>query len=489
MVNLNLRIFEHAKLCSNDCFEKTDDGELKSLGAESVVACVGCGRKCHLECHKVPKTLSESVKAIPKNNKINSLFGENSYMRLVCENCANWLMMDVPPGTTPSFMMMFTGMVNKLIEDSYILKDDKMKDVTQIAAKKLDTGSSSAIRSTRNSGSGSTLGSKRKRMAGEDVTADNDILIEMKELLMLYTKKLDENEKRSQENVNKIVSKLYGMDESLGISNNKIESGISQISDDIKLVNSNVSKLDGAIDINGSKLSDGLQIGFNKLWDKTEKLLTPKVSFTPRSQFQRNNRGNTFMRKSAILNSTTVTVTPRPSMSVAESSGVATGSSAEQGIFGQVVPRRLFGNETDRLFSHERAVVVSYVDPMITPKKMMDILRKNEVIQRAVNENEGAIEVRRLTKRHMSESDIMQLRFGVSYRIGGSNEICDILQSGILFAPHWEVREWVNREGVEENGKMVLNAQNGTQNDNGLVDNRDHFLQTRDQPVMMDLTK
>lgn len=71
----------------------------------------------------------------------------------------------------------------------------------------------------------------------------------------------------------------------------------------------------------------------------------------------------------------------------------------------------------------------------------------------------------------------------------GSNEICDILQSGILFAPHWEVREWVNREGVEENGKMVLNAQNGTQNDNGLVDNRDYFLQTRDQSVMMDLTK
>lgn len=44
---------------------------------------------------------------------------------------------------------------------------------------------------------------------------------------------------------------------------------------------------------------------------------------------------------------------------------------------------------------------------------MMDILRKNEVIQRSVNENEGAIEIKRLTKRHMSESDIMQLRFGV----------------------------------------------------------------------------
>lgn len=185
------------------------------------------------------------------------------------------------------------------------------------------------------------------------------------------------------------------------------------------------------------------------------------------------------MRKTAILNSVAaVSVTPRPSALV-DDLVVTAGSSAEQGIFGQIVPRRLFGNETDTFFSHEKAVVVSYVDPAITPKQMMNILKKNEIIGRSVCENEKAIEIKRLTKRHMSEADIRQLKFGVSYRIGSSSEICEILQSGSLFAPHWEVREW--KDGSEMGESQDLsNVQKGLQRSGDMSGIDDNFLMTMD---------
>lgn len=77
-INLNLKVLEGARLCSDECVEKHDNGDLEKLSTRSIVKCVGCGRKCHMECHKVPQTLSKGIKDIPVNNRVNAFFSECS---------------------------------------------------------------------------------------------------------------------------------------------------------------------------------------------------------------------------------------------------------------------------------------------------------------------------------------------------------------------------------------------------------------------------
>lgn len=86
MANLDLKIFEHANLCGDDCFEKRNDGTREKLEECSIVYCVGCGRKCHMECHRVPKSVSEGVKMVPKNNRVNALlFVYEDCVRKLCK--------------------------------------------------------------------------------------------------------------------------------------------------------------------------------------------------------------------------------------------------------------------------------------------------------------------------------------------------------------------------------------------------------------------
>lgn len=472
MVNLNLKVFEHANLCGNDCEETMDDGKKRKLDEKSIVACIGCGRKCHMECHKVPRSLSEGVKKVPKNNRVNALFGDCSYMRLVCENCAIWLMLGVPPGATPSFTLMFSTMVKKLINDMYVLKSEasmEAEDTAENEGSQIDgaSGKSTGAKSIQN-------GRKRKKPSDDDSSSGDDCAMsEMYDMLMSITKKLDNMEKQGNDCTNKVLAKLTSINGEQTAGNGNIESKLSKIQDEVKVVNGNILKFGGSLDSSKIHLENGLQKGFNSLWDKTEKLLSPRSpSFVQR-------RVNPFsIRKAAIMNST-VSDTPRPSTSLINVSNAVSGSSSEQNIFGGVVPRRLFGNMSMNKFEHERAVVVSYVDPTITMDKMMDILRKSDVIDRAVGTNDKAVEIIRLTKRHLSEDDVRRLKFGVSYRIGACEEICLILLSGALFAPHWEVREWVDKDKGDSGGDNRSTAQTRSDSlrDNGVPGNTSNFLQ------------
>lgn len=117
-IKLNMSVIPEAKICSNEC-HKHDDGNLEQLGTESLVFCVGCGRKCHLECHKVPISLVNSVKSVPNNNRGFAYFGDMSYLRIVCDNCANMLMANVPGNTRPSFQVLFENLANKILRTQF----------------------------------------------------------------------------------------------------------------------------------------------------------------------------------------------------------------------------------------------------------------------------------------------------------------------------------------------------------------------------------
>lgn len=438
MVDLQLKIFEHANLCGKDCFEKKDDGSIENLEDCSVICCVGCGRKCHMECHRVPKSVSEGVKMVPRNNRPNALFGEFSYMRIVCENCANWLMIDVPPGVTPSFMVLFTRMAKKLIEENYTTKN--LSEAADVGA-----SNSTSARASR----------KRKKLSSDENVIDcddHDLLLEMKDMLLKFTEKLDNIETGGKESSDRIKDEIVTLQKEVNDSYNGIESKISQVNGEINGMNICMKKIDGRFDSKHLEIENGLQKGFNSLWDKTEKFLSPRSH-----NLMRGNKIQS-LRKQALLNTATAyQATPRKTSSGGGQGCNRSGSSTES-IFGDAIPRRLFRSERKQ-FIYENAVVVSYVDPSITPKKMMNILCKNDVIRQTCEENETAIEIKRLTKRHMTEEDLKLLKFGVSYRIGANQEVFELLRSGVVFASHWEIRDWLNKDENADNDKDFGSSQ------------------------------
>lgn len=348
-------------------------------------------------------------------------------------------MIDVPMGATPSFMVLFSRMAKKIIEEKYVEKG---------SAGVADTGASGSC-------SGQVSKKRKKVSNDEDTQEENELLMEMRKLLLTCTNKLENIEKSGQKSSNRIEKQIVSLQKEVNKSYIGIESKISQVNDEIKGVNICVSKIDNRLDNKHLDIEDGLQKGFNSLWDKTEKFLSPRSH-----NLARRNKAPSLWKQTLVRNSTAYTVTPRPSHDggqVIERSGSST-----ENIFGSAIPRRLFRNER-RQFLHENAVVVSYVDPSITPRKMMDIMRKNEVIEKAYNEDESVIEIKRLTKRHMTDDDLKLLKFGVSYRIGANDAIYGILRGGRLFASHWEIRDWVNKD--ESNGDE--RSMGDTHNDDG----------------------
>lgn len=77
---------------------------------------------------------------------------------------------------------------------------------------------------------------------------------------------------------------------------------------------------------------------------------------------------------------------------------------------------------------------------------MLNILNKNAQLSDALISDSNSVEITRLTKRNMSEEEIRSYKYGVSYRIGVREELFDILNDGSVFAPHWEIRKWFDKD-------------------------------------------
>lgn len=500
-IDLNLKLLDGAKICDKECVEKHDNGELEKLSTPSIVKCVGCGRQCHMECHKVPMSLSKGIKEMPQNNRVNAFFHEHSYLRIVCDNCANWLMTDVGRGNTPSFLLLFTRMVDKIIKDKYMLKSDYGKDIDN------QNVADNQVAQTGQSGQFALNTRKRKKLSGTDDDDDeNSILSDMRNMMLSCMDKLENMDKKFDANLKHTGNGLYLINKVVESNQQLINRNFTTICDSTHNINEKLSSIDGKIDVKHSDINEklslidgkidvkhgdiesGLQKGFNNLMDKTEKLLSP---MTP-NRFRKIDP----LRKKAIMQSARkISNTPhtRAYADLARSATSQTGSSTQNDLFGAVIPRKLFideenGKGPSNGFRHEKAIYLRYVDPLVTPSKMINILNKDIRINEAINKNNGCIEITRLTKKGISEDEIKALRFGVSYRIGAEDSIFDIIGDGSLFAPHWEIRNWIDK-GRKRFERSVNEINDVDDNVNKTaIENRNDFLIEK-PPVEMEVSQ
>lgn len=409
------------------------------MNKEVTVYCVGCGKECHMPCHNVPETMISAVKAVPKNNRAKAYFGEMSYIRIVCDNCANLLISNVPKNTRPSFLALFNGIANECAE--------------------LNTNNMETDESSEKDNKQSQSVPRKKRKADDSVDNDSTIM-DVKRLLEKCFVKINNVENKSNE-VHSIVSgnkeklaTLVKSESELKTSISKKFTSTEKIMKSLETsVESNGCKLDtisAKLDTNKVNIDDGMQKGFNKLFDMTEKMFSPA---TPKSI----NRGGMYgrgasIRRTAMGNSARnfdhdTPTTSKQGPNIPTESGSAT----DDNLFGPAVPRKIDFNSGDNQngnngprqeFRHEDAVYIRYVDPSITPDKMLNIMMRNETIKANINEKPEMVEVTRLVKKRWTEDEIAKRRYGISYRIGGAPEIFELLKEKTLWANHWEIRLW-----------------------------------------------
>lgn len=437
---LDLKILREAKLCSSDCKHVHEDGQVEKMVKESMVFCVGCGRGCHMPCHNVPDAIVNAVKTIPKNNRAKAYFGEMSYIRLVCDNCANLLITNASPDVRPSFLSMFNAIAKERVELNGTLNME-----------------TETIEKEANSDKSSQRGKKRK---GDEMDDNDNTLVDMKRLLDKCIIKINQLEK-STDNVNTIVSQNSEKLDKLSKSENELKSTVSK---KLNNVEKSMKTVELSLDANGQTLvainekmdknvlsiDDGMQKGFNKLADLQEKLYSPA---TPMSNNRNGNFGfGSSIRRAAITNRARNYQNGTPtSANFGPAIPTESGASNDESLFGPAVPRKINFNVgenqnnaygTKKEFRYEDAIYIRYVDPSITPHKMNKIMMKNETIKKTIEQNPDAVEITRLVKKRWTEDEIKQRRFGISYRIGCSPDIFALIKDKQLWATHWEIRLW-----------------------------------------------
>lgn len=432
---LDLKTEEEAFLCDNECKEKLDDGSMLNLTPESAVMCVGCGRKCHMECHKVPKTFVNAVKSVPMKNRVKAYFGECSYVRLVCDSCANLLNRNVHWQCKPTFLTLFSKIAEDMIREKYVLKNKE-----------------SVIEDTPINSSNVVNGGKRRRVS-ENGMEGGEILNEMRKVMDICVKKLDILEKKCDSNAKGNENGFNSLSDAIHGANIFVSDGLKGIGEKIVGIDDKMKEFNDKIDSKHNIIESGLQMGFHNLLSETEKLLSP---ITPRAPHK--DRKN--LRKYATINSAiNISNTPHTRSFVSEVQPNP-GTSSDENLFGSIVPRRIIDERSKTMdmnrqgndFRHNKAIYLRYVDPLITPNKIINILKKNTIINDSIIADANNVEITRLTKKALTEDEIRAYKFGVSYRIGAADELYDILKSGELFAPHWEIRPWITRDKKRSNG-------------------------------------
>lgn len=436
-INLEIPILKDAKICSRACEYKHDDGQLEILGNNSLVTCVGCGKKCHMQCQKIPNNLVESVNSVPQNNRIFAYFGQMSYMRVVCDNCANLLNSNVDKGKQPTFQSLFEKIATEVFEKKLKERENEMKMNMNVEP----------IQST--SFQINSLKRKKSNMDGdtEEDSHDptNNILISLLAKIeeMNGFMKLQQDQSKIQYNdVTKLISDVgesvnLNIDAKNEILNTKIDS-VKQIIGECAL----------KLERNESSIDDGLQKGFNNLFENVQKCITPlltPVRVNPRSS----------LRRAAFTNNTTEnhSDTPRSRWSqnnVGPNLPTESGRNENVEIFGPAISRRInFGKESQEnakavrpQFRHNNAIYVRYVDSSITADKMLNIVKINQVLNEAIQHDPGVIEINRLVKKSLTEEEIARFKNGVSFRIGCADFLFEALQSKENWANHWEIRLW-----------------------------------------------
>lgn len=444
---LELKQLHGTKICSDSCKHVYDNGLVEKMGAQHVVYCVGCGKGCHMPCHNVPEPIANSIKNIPVHNRAKAYFGEMSYVKIVCDNCANLLTSEVPIGEKPTFFTLFNKLATKLIEKFGEGSEMKMDEEGNSNENGIDDYQS---------------GKKRKGVA---INSTQDMLCEMIEL-----KRLVNSCFIKMKNVETTNEQILEASKASTVAVEKLNTVEGSITNVLNRLNENgtlLSTLHTKIDGNALVMDDGFQKGFNKLADLNEKMCSPSTPVNNDRWFTPNgyNRGTSLRRMAFTNRSRHRGGTPF------ESSGgpvipTENGAATDNGLFGPAVPRRLNfeGQHAEgaprKEFRHENAIYIRYVDASIKPETMVQILAKKEEVKRMIEQTPDSIEVTRLVKKTMSEEDIAKRRFGVSYRIGCCLELIEVIKDKSMWANHWEIREWDKDYGKRNQTEQRSNNAN-----------------------------
>lgn len=111
-------------------------------------------------------------------------------------------------------------------------------------------------------------------------------------------------------------------------------------------------------------------------------------------------------------------------------------------------------------------------------------MSKNSEIDNAVKDNINCIEINRLTKKGLTEEEIRSMKYGVSYRIGANENIFNIIKTGLLFAPHWEIREWVEKDNNINRSNVNKNVQDNM--NRSFLQSSNDFLRPEDSAIIVD---
>lgn len=435
-----LEVLKHAKLCSENCKHVYENGDWEKMGKENIVYCIGCGRGCHMPCHKIPDAIVNAVKAVPFNNRIDAYFGECSYMRIVCDNCANLLNCNVPPNGKPCFLTLFNNLAkNKGVTDGKT-SEYSAQDATQPSRK------------------------RKSKDLDEDMSPMDGMLDELKKMMEKCLTKVVSVESIASGNEAKLTKLLKNESEATKAMTKKVDdifNGLKSTNNTVQSNNVTLEAINTKLDRNVSSIDDGLQKGFNKLADLTEKLCSPMAS--PRNNYLSHSGRGSSLRKTVLNNNRarnnpngTPTSRPFGGPSIPTESGAAT----DEGLFGPAVPRKLdfdagvnhhINKAARTTFRHDDAIYIRYVDHSISSDKMIALLSRNETIKNAIEQDQDVVEVKRLVKANCTEEEIAKRRFGISYRIGCIKELLPLVSEKSLWANHWEIRPWDNEYGKERN--------------------------------------
>lgn len=442
---LDMPVLKGAKICGSECVYRHGDGSIDALKS-GIVSCVGCGRQCHMQCHKVTGDIFETVKATPKNNRCNVPFGEASNVRIVCDNCLSWLSCEVPTDTKASFMLVFSRIAAKLISEKYA---DAPKN-----------------RETPNA--------RKRRLTDSGEALNIDAATEIRDALAKCLNTIVEMEKKNDSSAMDITSRFDKLQAHI---TNTVKTEIGTVKDCVQ------SKCDVFVDF-GEKLKSNSDKIDNLACKIDEKIgLDATVidagnanaslyayASTPIRSSGRAPRspGSTIRRRAMINNARSLLVsgnneTPRTALFRNHSSPLPTqsGTSSIDDIFGPTVQRNsdVRGSSANAAegevaragsqFKQKRAIYVRYVSAAITPRKMKLILQRDARVAECIDQNEHNVEITRLVKKNVSEDIIARRRNGISYRIGCPDGIFPIISDPGFWASHWEIRPWNDEPQTE----------------------------------------
>lgn len=444
---LELPALPGAKICSTECVYRQNDGSIEALKS-GLVSCVGCGKPCHMQCHKVSGELLDAVRTVPKNNRCNAYFGEANNVRIVCDNCLTWLSCEVPTDVKSSFLLVFSRIAAKLISERYA-----------------DSAKSSETSITR-----------KRRLVNGGETMNVDAVTELKDMIQKCLTKIEETGKKSEEGVKGITSQL-------GVMVNHIDSTVKKESDIIvDCVKLKCNEIDIKMIANEVKMSSIA----TKLEEKIELDLTvvenvrsngglgsPSLVSTPNRRINREiDTGSTVRRRAMINNARSMLLSggnETPRTALVRNNGhvlpTISGTADNDNIFGPSVQRFNRGyNENDEngnnsqrtgsQFKKKQAIYLRYVSSSITIDNMKEILKRDARIGQSMEENESNVEITRLVKKDMTEEMLSRRKYGISYRIGCSDELYPIINDPSFWASHWEIRPWNEERRVVGMGSI-----------------------------------